>query len=117
MSADIELKWEWPADRKIEERILIKVDTIKAQGSGLFGIKASPSLAASVPDPMTVTGTVQGDDVITAGQTLSVVVPKLEIESLNSGGYAVIGLVETDVCICIVPVESAGVDIASINCP
>jgi hypothetical protein len=117
MSADIELNWEWPADRKIEQRILIKIDKVKAQGSGFFGIKASPSFAASVPDPIIVRGTVQGDDKLITGKTISVVVPKLEIESLAAGGYAVLGVVETKVCICIIPVESSDVDVASINCP
>ncbi len=117
MSADIELKWEWPAERTVEERILIKVDKIKLQSSGFFGIRKSPSLAASIPGPTVVFGVIQGNNKLTAGKTLSVVVPKLEIEPLNSGGYAVLGLVETDICICIVPVKSANIDISSVNCP
>lgn len=117
MSADIELNWEWPADREIEQRILIKIDKIKAQGSGFFGITASPSIASSVPDPTIITGTVLSEDKLISGKSLSVVAPKLEMESLSVGGYAVVGIVKTDICICLVPVDSASTDISSINCP
>lgn len=117
MSADIELNWEWPADRQIEQRVLIKIDKMKEQGSGFFGIKKSPSLAASVPDPIVITGTVLGDDTLIAGKTVSVVAPKLEVESLSAGGFAVAGIVETDICICLIAVESASADTSNINCP
>ncbi|WP_185231141.1 hypothetical protein [Teredinibacter franksiae] len=117
MSADIELNWEWPADRQIEQRVLIKIEKIKEQGSGFFGLKKSPSLAASVPDPVVITGTVLGEDKLIAGKTISVVAPKLEVESISAGGFAVAGIVETDICICLVAVESANADISAINCP
>lgn len=117
MSADIELNWEWPADRPIEQRILIKVDKIKAQGSGFFGMKTSPSLAANLPDATIVNATVLGGDKLLSGKSLSVVVPKLEIDLLTTGGYAVVGIVETDICICIVPVDSPNADISSLVCP
>ena len=117
MSADIELNWEWPADRQIEQRILIKIEKIKEQGSGFFGINKSPSLASNVPDPTVITGTVLGDDKLVAGKTISVIVPKLEVESLSAGGFVVAGIVEADICICLVPVESASTNISSINCP
>lgn len=76
MSADIELNWEWPAGRQIEQRILIKIDKMKEQGSGLFGIKTSPSFAASVPDPIVITGTVLNDDKLISGKSVSIIAPK-----------------------------------------
>lgn len=117
MSADIELNWEWPAERQIEQRILIKINKMKEQGSGFFGIKKSPSLATNLPNPIVITGTVLGDDKLIAGKTVSVVAPKIEVESLNAGGFAVVGIVDTDTCICLVAVESANADITAIHCP
>jgi hypothetical protein len=115
MSADIEYKWEWPADRAIEKRVLIKVENIKAQSAGFFGVKKSPSLASSLPDPTVVTGINQGKDG-SKGKTISIVVPKLEIENLKIGNYVVLGIVNSNTCICIVPVESPDVDILSVSC-
>ncbi|WP_308364327.1 MULTISPECIES: hypothetical protein [unclassified Microbulbifer] len=117
MSADIELKWEWPADRAIEDRFLIKVEKVKAQDSGLFGLKKSPSFASNIPEPTVITGVVQNKGTVINGKSLKVVAPKPEAEEIEAGSYAVLGVVDKDVCICIVPVESADIDITQINCP
>lgn len=117
MSADIELKWEWPDGRAIEDRILIKVEDVKARSSGLFELKKSPSFAENIPDPTVITGIVQNKDTVIGGRSLNIVAPKPEIGSTETGSYAVLGVVENDVCICIVPVESENVDITQIDCP
>lgn len=117
MSADIELKWEWPADRAVEDRILIRVENVKAQGSGIFGLKKSPSFASNIPEPTIITGVVQNKDEVIGGKSVKVVAPKPEIGKTESGNYAVLGVVDKDTCICIVPVASADVDIEKINCP
>lgn len=116
MSADIELKWEWPAEREVTDRLLIKVDNVKAKGTGLFGIGGSPSLAENIPDPVVIFGTVQKGSQFTDGKSLMVVAPKLEVEAIKKGAYAVLGIVEKDICICVVPIESSEVDIATVNC-
>lgn len=117
MSADIELKWEWPADRTIEDRIFIKVEKVKAQSSGLFGLKKSPSFVSNIPEPTVITGVIQNKDSVINGKSLKVVAPKPEVEEIEAGSYAVLGVVDKDVCICIVPIESADIDITQINCP
>ncbi|MFV8784033.1 hypothetical protein ACNKU7_16555 [Microbulbifer sp. SA54] len=117
VSADIELKWEWPADRAVEDRILIKVEDIKPQGSGFFGFKKSPSFASNLPEPTVITGTIQNTDDLIQGKSLKIIVPKPEIGDTTIGGYAVLGIVENDICICIVPVASAEADIKQVNCP
>ncbi len=116
MSADIELKWEWPAERKPTDRILIKVENIKNKSSGFFAIGASPSLAENVPDPVIITGKIVHGDEFTDGKSLQVTAPKLEVESLKASSYAVVGMIEKNVCICIVPVDSPDIDISSVKC-
>ena len=117
MSAEINLRWEWPAERAIEDRILVKIDNVKAKGSGFFGIKNSPSLAGSLPDPVIVNGVVIDSDNKLNGKSIQVVAPKLEIENIKKGNYAMFGIVETSVCICIIALESKDTDLKSINCP
>ena len=116
MSADIELKWEWPAERKVTDRLLIKVDSIKEKGTGFFGVGGSPSIADNIPDPVVISGTVTKGSQFTDGKSLMVVTPKLEVESIKKDSYVVLGIVEKDICICIVPVESSEVDVSTIDC-
>lgn len=116
MAAEIELKWEWPADRAVEERILIKVEDVKPQGSGFLGLRKSPSFAANIPEPTVITGVVQSEDTIISGKSLKIVAPGPEIGETKTGSYAVLGIVNKDVCICIIPVASPDVDITKINC-
>lgn len=117
MSAGIELSWEWPAERAIEDRILVKVESVKPKDSGLFGIMNSPSLAGSLPDPIIVSGVVINADDTLNGKSIQVVAPKLEIENIKKGTYAMFGIVENTICICIVPVESKDSDLTNIKCP
>lgn len=117
MSEDIKLSWEWPAERSIEDRLLVQVESVKSQSSGLFGIKNSPSLAGSLPDPVSVSGIVIDADASLNGRSIQVVAPKLEVETIEKGIYTMFGIVENTICICIVPVENKGADLNSINCP
>lgn len=117
MSADIELSWEWPAERAIEDRILVKVESVKPKSAGLFGILNSPSLAGSLPDPIIVSGVVINSDNKLNGKSIQVVAPKLEIENIKKGIYAMLGIVENTICICIVPVENKDSDLNNIKCP
>ncbi|WP_444943300.1 hypothetical protein ACJJIK_15760 [Microbulbifer sp. ZKSA006] len=102
MSEDMELKWEWPAARKAEKTIVIEVTTLKPVGSGLFGLKKTPSFAANIPDPITISGIIQEQDSPLDGKTLKITAPKLELGSLKTGEYATLGIINNDVCICIV---------------
>lgn len=117
MSADLELRWEWPADRQVQNKLLVRVTNIKEQGGGLFGINKSPSIADNLPDPVILTGTIIKSSNNTDGKTVSIVVPKPEIESINSGDHGLFGLVNGSVCICIKPVGSTEVELDTITCP
>lgn len=116
MSDEIKYQWEWPADRSIEKRILVKIGSIKEKSSGLFGVEQSPSLAASLPDPRIIKGTILKSDSNLTGREISIVVPSLEIGEVKENSYAVFGIVDEDTCICIVPVPSEETDINSVNC-
>ena len=117
MAADIDLNWEWPAKRSIEDRLLVKIDGVEKQGSGLFGIKKSPSLAGSLPDPYVVHGIIENGDDKLHGKSVMLVAPKLEIGDVSKGSYVVFGVVNSTTCICVVPVANKDVDLKSISCP
>ena len=87
----------------------------RSQSAGLFGIGKSPSLASNFPNPTVITGI--SHEQINTGKSISIVVPELEIETLKAGNYAVLGIVKPNICICIIPVESADIDISSVSCP
>ncbi|WP_153301505.1 hypothetical protein [Endozoicomonas arenosclerae] len=99
MAGETELRWEWPAERKVQQKILVEITEIDSS-SGLFGLKKSPSLAQGFPDPTTLKG------VIKSGQpgTIKLVLPRLELSNLKPGDLLGIGLVEDTVCICVSPV-------------
>ena len=117
MSADIELQWEWPAERSSEQKILVQIEKIKAKGGGFFGIGKSPSIADNLPDAQVVSGKILNTNERLDGKSFSLTVPKLEIESIKSGSYAVLGLVENTICICITPVASRDTNLSAVGCP
>ena len=116
MSADIIYQWEWPAERSIQERMLVKITSIKKQGSGFFGVKKSPSIASNFPDPVIVEASLDDNQAQSNRKTVQIVVPKLEVETLEVGQFAMFGIVDTKICICIVPLDSKDVDLSSLNC-
>lgn len=117
MSADIELKWEWSAGRLPEQNLLVHVNAIRKISDGLFGVSRSPSLSDSLPDPQILKGTVVNTSNELDGKSISIVIPKLEIESIKSDGYAVLGLVDKSTCICIISVSNKDTDIETVHCP
>lgn len=117
MSADVDLTWEWPADREAGQKLLVKVMDIKNEGAGFFGFKKSPSFAGNLPDPVTVKAKLIRQEKSLEGKTVEITLPKLELESINIGDFAVIGVIDSKTCICIKHVESENVDIASVSCP
>lgn len=116
MSADIEYNWEWPADRAIEERRLIHIKNIKKKSSGFFGINKSPSLVSNFPDPYIIGGITINVDSKIKTETVQVTAPLLEIEGIKAGSLAMLGIVENNICVCIVPIDNENVDLNDINC-
>lgn len=116
MSTDIELKWEWPADRVIEEKLVVKIDSIKPQKSGLFSFKKSPSFAGNLPEPTTVRGTIVKAEGSLNGKSVELVAPQPELEGLAADDYAVFGIVSDTTCICVAPVSGPDANLAEIDC-
>ncbi len=116
MSADFELKWEWPADRTPDEKILVQIDAIKKESSGFLGLLKSPSIADSMPDAQIVTGKIISASQTKTATTFKLVAPQLEIESIKPGHYAVMGIINHSICICMVPVERKDIDPETVNC-
>jgi len=92
------LVWQGAADRKPSQFIAIRVNEMRKEGSGLFGIGNSPSLAGSMPDPRIVEGNRIGTD----GPVVKVKAPGGELPvRLAKGSRLVLGLVDPQHVICL----------------
>jgi len=108
----IEVKWEWPAGRQMETKILINVKKISKASTGFFGIGASPSLADAIPEATDVIATVIAGQENLIGKTISMRVPGVEADKLKVGGPAAVALVENTISICVsaVPPDKGELD-------
>lgn len=98
----IELKWEWPAGRHIEAKMLIDVQKMSKASKGFFGIGASSSLANALPDATDVVGTVLTGPDRLMGKRISMRIPDVEAQKLKLGEHAGIGLVGGNtICVCV----------------
>jgi len=93
---ELELKWEWPSDRKISHRIIVQVDKIKAKKS----LISSPSLADNLPDPVTLFGQVVRSDFELESSSIRLVLPKIELGDVLTGSKLALGLVDTSTVVC-----------------
>ena len=116
MSDNIELTWEWPDGRVSDQKFLIKVNNVESKSSGFFGIGKSPSIASNIPSPVVLAGEILKDEML-AGKNIKITLPKLELESIKSGDYVVVGVMDENTCICIVKVDSSSEDISKVSCP
>lgn len=106
------LNWQWPDNRQPQTRVALKVTSVEAESRGFLGIKRSPSLARSFPEPVVVTGiALKGD---AAGTVFRLRLPKKEVPDVNSGDRIGIGIVDGDTCICVrkVPAGIADANLA-----
>lgn len=116
------LRWEWPADRVPDHRILVRIDAIREERGGLLGIRRSPSLADALPNPVELEATVVAGDAPGLGRRLSLRLPRPELHDIAVGDHAAMGLLGPGTCICIAKAP-AGTDqaaqerwLASWNC-
>ena len=114
MAADMQLIWEWPADRTVEQNLLIKVIDVEKENTGIFGFEKTPSFAGNLPDPVTVKAKVINQEIGSIEKTIKLVLPKLELKSIKKDDFAVIGILGSNVCICIKHAESENIDV---SCP
>lgn len=109
-SNTIDLKWEWPAGRAIGARVLAQVESVQPASRGLFGMRASPSMADALPDATDVTVVVDSAAALHAGRRLQLKLPGIEARKLKAGDWAALGLIENGtVCVCVAgsPARSA----------
>lgn len=117
MSNDLELIWEWPAKRSIESRIIIQIESLEKVSSGLFNFGKWPSIASNLPDPYILKGTVLKSTSNFEDKAIQLIAPKLEIENIQKGKAAMLGLVDSKTCVCIVAVDDPISYLDDINCP
>jgi len=116
MATDLNLKWEWPADRQPAMTLVVSVSDVSEAGKGWFGIKTSPSLVEGLPDPVTIKGTVVKGNASLVNKSISITLPKIEAGDLGKGNVSAIGVLENNVCICIKKLQSADEDISNWQC-
>jgi len=96
-------RWEWPAERKPETRLLAKVLILEKHSEGFLGINRSPSIAANLPDAQVMTGGIVGGD-----QKFTLILPKVEVENISVNDYVALGILGNDICICIAKAPDSG---------
>jgi hypothetical protein len=99
------LKWEGQADRAITGYLFVKLDRIEKDKGGLFGIKNSPSLAESLPDPRKLHGKVirgKGND--PAEVTLHA--PGGELPELKADDRVALALIGENACVRVLKVPA-----------
>ena len=99
-TADLELRWEWPADRSPTHKIAANLTSLAPAKEG---VAKSPSIAAQLPDPMLLRGRVTAGRDDWKGRSFELHIPKLELADIGVGDAVALGLVNDDVCICIAP--------------
>lgn len=104
------LKWEWPAGRQADSKVLVRIGKIAKASKGFFGIGASPSLADALPDATDVTATVVAGPDALAGKTVTLGLPGMEAARLKTGELAGFGLLaDGALCICVAAAPSQDV--------
>jgi len=101
----VQLGWEWRAERPVEQRVDLRLIEITAEGTGLFGIGRSASLAGSLPDAQRVRAdvlAVAGPGPVTVGTRIGFRIPRLELKGANPGALVAIGIIGKNV-VCFVP--------------
>ncbi len=116
MSTDLDLRWEWPAERQAQIKLMMTVEKTKAADQGLFGIKKSPSLAGSLPDPVEVTGVITKGDATLINKSVRLVLPKMELGETGAGDNLLLGVINNNICICIKKAESAATEPGELDC-
>lgn len=99
---EIRPTWEWPAGRSVQVALLVQIRRIEPARKGFLGIRHSPSLAGSLPDPHEILGTIVHGPAPFLGRDIFLRLPGTEAEDLTVGGIAALGLIENGgICVCI----------------
>ncbi len=116
MAKDVNLKWEWPADREPALKYVVKVSSITKADGGWFGLKRSPSIVEGVPKPVNLSGHIIHGDQMTSGQSVTLTLPELELVNISQGDIVALGMVKKDTCICLKKMSAPDEDLSDWHC-
>lgn len=100
-------KWQWPANRMPDIRLLAKVSKFEKQKESLLGTNKSPSIAANLPDAYVLTGTIVEGSAVSANQVFILTLPRIEAANISVDDYVALGIINNDICICIAKVPDS----------
>ena len=102
----VRFRWQWPAGRKPDYKLLVDVQEVRKESSGIFGVKKSESMAGQLPDAIEVIGSViVGPDEL-IGRKVILRAPRAELRNVVVGQAAGVAVIardrnDTNICICI----------------
>ena len=99
-------RWEWPAGRTASNKLLVRVTDVSKQSQGLFGLRKSPSIGDSYPDPMVLTGQIIAALPHPGTGDVQLALPAVELGGAQTGSMVALGLIDDGVVICLQPVDA-----------
>jgi hypothetical protein len=105
-SETLRFRWQWPAGREPDYKLLVDVQEVRKESSGIFGIKKSESMASQLPDAIELIGSViMGPDEL-IGRKVIFRAPRAEVRNVVVGQAAGVAVIArdrnaTNICICI----------------
>lgn len=109
--ADIELRWKTYTDSNgnvmpaCDQKVKMRVDSIRKQSGGLFGMKRAASIAGNMTNGMEVRGVIIDSEKDLNGKSIVIVLPKHELPTIADGDEVLVSILGGDR---IVALEPAG---------
>lgn len=109
----MQLKWEYPADRTLTQKAVVRVISVKNGKTGLFGtsfldLQNHPSFAGVRIDPKILNGQVievPSSGMVSKGDHIQFKTEEVFVKSLKKGDLIAIGII-SKAATCIVPVPA-----------
>lgn len=93
-ASERDFEWEWPNGRIPDHKIIATVRSIESEESGFLGIRRSPSLLRSYPQPIRLVLAVDAgaDDLV--GKSIDLTIPKAELGAVIKGDRVAVALLK-----------------------
>jgi len=92
-----ELKWEWRADRAITHKVVLDIQEVSKPKKLL----KSPSFAADLPDPLTVSGKVRSAKSPIPTALINLTLPAVDLAGAPSGSRIALAMVDSKTVVCV----------------